>query len=320
MMKKMMMKKMYQGVLVASAVCGLSACGGSSNDGANSGVVAPKTQDVSIDFAVKAGSTPVNCGTAITALGSSKATAQLQDLRFYVSDVHLITADDKEVPLTLSNDRQWQRDGVALIDLENGLGSCSHAGTALTQSKIIGKAPVGTYTGVGFTVGLPSKLNHSNVATEAAPLDVTALAWSWQSGRKFFQLELNPAAGVTNPAQPDATPPVAETKGQTFFVHLGSSGCTGNPAVGETTTCTNPNKMSFHAHAFNSNTQRIVVDIAALLSATDITVNNADAPGCMSQKTDPECVAIFDKMKINLATGQAIDGGHGQSLFKVESK
>lgn len=316
----LMMKKMYQAVLIASMVCGLSACGGSSSDTGSSVVTPPATQQaVRIHFAVKAGSQPVSCGTPITGVGTSSATAQLQDLRFYVSNVHLMTADNLEVPVTLVDDRQWQRNGIALIDLENGLGNCALNGTAAMNVDLVGQVPAGNYTGVGFTVGLPSELNHSNVATEAAPLDVNAMAWSWQNGRKLFKLELVPDAGVTTPAQPDATPPITQSTASAFLVHLGATGCS---AKAETVgyACTNPNQMTFHSHAFDANTQQLVVDVASLLATTDITVNHGGPAGCMSGKTDPECVAIFEQLKIDLATGLPIDDGHGQGLFKVESK
>ena len=70
---------------------------------------------------------------------------------------------------------------------------------------------------------LPFALNHSDYATATKPLDVAAMAWSWQSGRKFAKIEVTDPAGATG-----------TWTAKTFNVHLGSTGCTGNPANGET--------------------------------------------------------------------------------------
>ncbi len=303
------------GLIVAPALA-LTACGGGSGSTATP---AAQPQAVTIQFALKAGATPVSCGTPINGLGIGGKTAQLQDLRFYVSDVHLMTANDTQVPVTLTEDGQWQHDGSALIDMENGLGDCKN-GTAATNLTLRGTVPAGNYTGVGFTVGLPVAQNHSNVATAPAPLDVSALAWSWQSGRKFFQLELNPDGGVLTPANDTATPPVPATTSSTFYVHLGAADCTGSPALGETAICARPNRMAFHSHAFNASTQQIVLDLSTLLAGSDLSRNAGGAPGCMSSVTDPECTPLFSALKIDLATGLPIDSGHGQQLFRVEPK
>ena len=45
---------------------------------------------------------PCRCGTPITGLGTTATTAQLQDLRFYVSNVRLTRRNDTSVPLTLT--------------------------------------------------------------------------------------------------------------------------------------------------------------------------------------------------------------------------
>jgi len=58
-------------------------------------------KSVDIAFAAVAGESPVACGTAIGDLGTAKTSAQLADLRFYVSDVALIRGNGKSVPVTL---------------------------------------------------------------------------------------------------------------------------------------------------------------------------------------------------------------------------
>jgi len=307
----------FQMTVLAATVALLAGCGGS--DG-NSSTPAPaaKTQPVQIEFVAMAGDLRINCGDTIPNLGTTNASAKLRDLRFYASDIHLIDANDKEVPVTLSSS-EWQRDGVVLVDLEDGTDICGEAGgTPKINAKIVGTVPAGTYTGVGYTVGVPLAQNHSNWSAESAPLDVQAMSWAWRGGRKFLKLEVNPTVGVT-PKTGTST-----TVASTFNVHLGSIDCIGKTpeaaAIGQIDSCARPNRMAFHAHAFNANTQRIAVDVRGFLANSNITEDAGGANGCMSFNGDTECVAIFEQLKINLTTGQPIDGGHGQGLFKVVPK
>lgn len=307
-------KNAFQMTVLAAATALLAGCGG-SDDNTSTPAATAKTQPVQIEFVAMAGDLRINCGDTIPNLGTTNTSAKLRDLRFYASDIHLIDANDKEVPITLSSN-EWQRDGVVLVDLEDGADICGEAGgTPTINAKIIGTVPEGTYTGVGYTVGVPLAQNHSDWNAQAAPLDVQAMSWAWRGGRKFLKLEVNPTLGVTPKTGTSTTP------ASTFNVHLGSIDCTGtNPAAGVVDNCARPNRMAFHAHAFNANTQRIAVDVRSFLANSNITEDLGGANGCMSFNGDPECVAIFDQLKINLTTGQPIDGGHGQGLFKVVPK
>ncbi len=288
----------------------LSACGGGGDDTATPEVPAgPK--DIRIELIAKAGTQTATCGTTLTGLGMNGVNAEVHDLRVYFSEVALIDDKGNAVPLTLTaND--WQNDKVALIDLENGTGACADKGTAATNNVIQGTVPAGNYKGIKLTVGVPGVQNHTDYAVAAKPLDIQALAWSWQAGRKFATIEVNPAGGVVRPA------PAAP--GATWYLHLGSTDCTGNPVTGQTVSCGRPNRMAVAFDAFDSTTQRIVFDLKTLLATSDLNLDLGSAPGCMSGLTDPECAAIFSALKLDLTTGQPIDGGRGQSLFRVEAK
>lgn len=297
----------------------LSACGGSDDSTSNA---ITKTQPVNIEFVAMAGADRINCGEIINNLGTTSVSAKLRDLRFYLSDIYLIDAHDREVPISLSSN-EWQHEGVILVDLEDGADICGEAGgNAAINAKIIGNIPEGNYTGISYTVGVPLALNHSDTNAQTAPLDIAAMSWAWQGGRKFIKLEINPLNGVTRPAQTHADGSETPAKNQsTFNIHLGSTGCSGsNPSVGLVDTCERPNRMAYHSHDFNADTQRIAVDVQSLLASSDISQDLSGPYGCMSDATDPECTAIFEQLKINLITGQSIDGGHGQGLFKVVAK
>ncbi|MDA0182207.1 metallo-mystery pair system four-Cys motif protein [Solirubrobacter phytolaccae] len=245
-----------------------------------------KDQKVDIRFAGVAGDEPVACGTPIEGLGTTAQAAQLQDLRFFVSEVALITRGGKAVPLKLAKNSAYRvtRDGigVTLIDLENGTGSCAVDGTPGTNAIVRGTVPAGKYVGARWTVGVPFALNHTDAPAMPAPLNSAAMAWSWQGGRKFTKIELSDPGGATG-----------SWVAKTFFVHLGSAGCTGNPATGQTVSCANANRGSVRLKKFNPAKQQVAVDVKTLVAGSDITVNGGNAPGCMSAPTDPECAGVF---------------------------
>ncbi len=298
---------------LALAALALTACGGGGDD-------APIATDqaVALDFAAYSGTTPVSCGTAVTGLGTGATTAQIKDFRFYISGVKLIRADGSTATLKLGANDDWNHtnaagESVTLIDLENGTGSCA-TGTAATNTTLRGTVPVGTYVGVEMQMGVPFSLNHTDTAVAPKPLDNQAMTWSWQAGRKFAKIE------VTDPAGTPGT-----WSANTFNFHLGSTGCVGNPALGATVACSVPNRMAFHFHSFNPASQKIAVDVQALVAGLDVTRNLAGSPGCMSGGTDPECLNVFQALAIDwkadgTGTGQVIDEGHAQTLFKAVAK
>ena len=297
--------------LAGIATAALAACGGGDSE------TAAAAQIVSLDFAAYSGGTPVQCGTEVAGLGSGAVAAQIKDFRFYVSNVKLVKADGSEVALTLGANDDWNltagSDSVTLIDLEDATGSCA-GGTAATNAALKGTVPAGSYVGVKMTMGVPFAMNHSDYATATKPLDIQAMAWSWQSGRKFAKIEVTDPAGVPG-----------TWAANTFNFHLGSTGCTGNPANGQTVSCVASNRMDFKFAAFDPSAQKVAVDVQALVAGTNITVNQAGAPGCMSGGTDPECLHVFEALAIDWkadgsGSGLPVNAGSAQTLFKTVAK
>jgi uncharacterized repeat protein (TIGR04052 family) len=268
---------------------------------------APRTQPVAIRFAAVAGTAPVSCGKPISGLGTTARTAQLTDLRFFVSNVRLLRRDGKAVAVRLAADSPFRvtrgKAAVTLIDLENGRGGCA-GGTAATNAFVRGSVPQGRYVGVRWTVGVPFALNHTDATTAPAPLNSAAMAWSWQVGRKFTKIE------VSDPG----TDPAAAWAARTFFVHLGSTGCTGDPATGETVRCSSSNRPEITLRRFNPATQKVAVDLKALLAGNDVAVNGGGAPGCMSGPTDPECGPVFSAFGLRLPAGGGMDMSGGMDM------
>lgn len=291
--------------------------GGGSGGGSGSGTSGTRT--VSVEFAARSGADPVSCDSPITALGTGALQSSLKDLRFYVANVRLIDGNGAEVPLTLSDNDNQSAAGVTLIDLENAAGSCS-GGTQATNNAVTGTVPMGNYVGMAMTVGVPAALNHSDYATAARPLDLQAMAWSWQSGRKFMKVEVDPVGGVLTPGNPAANPPTPDAVQSTFNFHLGSTGCTGNPATGEVVNCLAPNRVELRFANFDTNSQRVVLDLQQLFLQSNLSSNQAGAVGCMSGKTDPECQAIFSALGLDIGTGLPAGQGAGQGVFRAEAK
>ncbi|MBI3480221.1 MAG: metallo-mystery pair system four-Cys motif protein [Nitrosomonadales bacterium] len=310
---------------------------------------AAATQAVAINFDVVNGNTPVRCGDPLTltntvwdhtnsAFNNASALAaplnpvqtqntagQMVNLLFYISEVKLIDANGNAVPVILDSNAN-QGKGVALLDFGKTVsGSC----TTTYNTSIVGKVKPGTYTGISMTLGVPylaadgvSRLNHSNITAldTPAPLQNVAMAWMWQFGRKFTLIEFKPTtpilkpAGATNMMGMPQTPNANATT-TTWFTHLGSTGCTGDPATGATAACTNPNRLALSFPSFNSGTQKIVLDLAKLFAGADLTFDAGGPAGCMSGGTDPECKPIFNALGISQATGLSTGT---QTVFSVK--
>jgi uncharacterized repeat protein (TIGR04052 family) len=279
----------------------------------------PSTQKVSIDFAAVAGSEPVSCGRPIAGLGTGSRTAELTDLRFYVTDVKLLRKGGGSVALTPPANSSWSYAkgdaAVTLIDLENGAGACAAEGTKATNASVTGTVPKGAYVGVSYSVSVPDSLSHSDLTTMPAPLNNSAMAWSWQAGRKFMKIEVSEDGG-----------PAWASK--TFFVHIGSTGCKGNPAAGERVRCSLPNQDEVTLRKFNPARQKIAVDLKALLAGVAVEGSAGSAMpmmemggmdemgGCMSATTSPDCKPIFKALGLKLGT----DKKTTQTTFRVVGK
>jgi uncharacterized repeat protein (TIGR04052 family) len=268
-------------VLAAASVSfGLGTAGCSDADSATEPV------SIQLDFAAVAGALPLDCDTALS-LGATPRSATLQDLRFYVSDVALVTRDGQQVPVALDVDGVWQSDTVALLDFEAG---CESSGTPETRSKVLGTVPAGDYTGIAFDLAVPFEENHLDSTTAPSPLNVTAMYWSWQAGFKFLRLDLGLEGGSA------------------FNVHLGSVGCVSDSAVrppGES--CARPNHPRVVLDGFELGRSIVTLDIAALLG--EVPLGDATNPMMGSCHGADEqsaiCTPAFSRLGLDFATGEA---------------
>ncbi|QGM99702.1 metallo-mystery pair system four-Cys motif protein [Methylocystis parvus] len=321
-----------------------------------------KPQAVEISFALAADGQPVDCGHDIHGLGANHVNAKLREASFYVSDAALIDKNGKATPIELTRN-DWQYANVALIDFDDKTGNCR--GTKGANATLTGQVPAGRYQGLSFVIGVPTlgkgddgkevSLNHSNFATAPAPLDIQSMSWSWQAGRKFVKLEVAPEGGIVRPPMPprppraaaagsaspppradapekaDQTPEPIQSNADgtitvaTWMLHLGSTGCKGDPITGEIVACATPNRVPVTLARFDPVKQRVVLDLQSLLAPFDLNRDKGGATGCMSGPTDPECAAVFDAFglgaKESAQPGEGAKSGNvAAKLFKVESK
>ncbi len=258
----------------------LSGCGGPT--------------EVAIDFDGLVGGLPARCGTTYSGIGTTASDLELADFRLYVHDVRLVTSDGRELPVTLEEDGVWQRDGVALLDFEDGGAACE-SGTPETNASLRGTVDdAGPFNGLRFLLGVPFALNHADASTAAAPLNRVSMFWSWNAGYKFLRVD-------------------ARTTGQPagWRLHVGSTGCEGD-GRGNVTGCAQENRAVIALDGFDPTVTGVAVDLAELLRESDVDGDLGGAAGCMSEVDDPECLQLFHGLGLPF-DGVAPTGG--QRLF-----
>ena len=279
--------------------------------------------------------TPPAAATRLTTTQAAQPVAgTMVDIRFFVSNVLLWDAAGNAVPLVMTEDDN-QSKNVALMDFGRNTGTVATPSCTTTyKTAITGNVVQGTYTAISFTLGVPvrsadltTKMNHgaaspsqaaSGAAGTANPLPAMNIAiannsgmqWAWQSGRKFTKIEFKPTTPANKFPVPTTVVPTV------FNVHIGSTGCSGNPVTGNETACTNANRLGVKLSSFNAATETVKLDLAALFANSDLTYEGGGAPGCMSGTTDPECPGIFKSLGLSLTNGQTLTGSTIQTVFK----
>lgn len=280
--------------LTALTVAGVSGVQAAEDSGREAAA-----QPVAIRFRLVAGAESVACRSAPQPLGRHQTPSRLRDARFYVQDVALVDEQGRPVPLVLDQN-DWQVRNVALIDLEDGQGQC--AGSAPVHSQVTGKVPPGRYQGLRLTVGVPGPapgetgpgLNHGSTETAPPPLDISAMAWNWQAGRKFMKVEISPEGGIKR--HTDTV--------KVWTVHLGSTDCAGNPAAGDQVKCSRANRIPLAFAGFDPDKEAVALDLTALFAQVDVARDEGGAAGCMSAPQDPECPGIFRQLGLSLEDGE----------------
>ena len=273
---------------------------GGASDGAAS-------QPIELKFEGRVGAEPFSCTRSYDGFGTSNATVLPGDLRFFVHDVVLLRATThEEVPVVLATNA-WQNPQVALVDLEDHRGSCTD-GTDGTNDVVLGTAPPGDYDGVRFIVGVPQPLNHVNVETAEPPLPASKLQWTWANGFIHLSMEFRSTKSV---ADGDGGVRAVDS----FYAHIGSTGCAGDPSTGGTT-CARPNRPKVTLAGFTPKANKIVVDAKQLYVGSNVDENApGSVAGCMAGVTDTDCPPMFGRLGLDFTTGAPT--GESSPVFSV---
>ena len=70
---------------------------------------------------------------------------------------------------------------------------------------------------------------------------------------------------------------------------------------------------------FDPAKNRIVADLAGLLTTVNLAQPKPMPAGCMSGVDDPDCTRLFPNFGLALATGDCLNGCRGQKFFRVEA-
>jgi len=251
------------------------------------------TQAVELRFVAEVNGQSFECGQSYKNIGTTRSTMTPTDFRMFVSQVHLMTAEGKAVPVELTQDKTWQLEGVALLDFENGQGPCGN-GSPPMNTVVRGIAPVGQYTGVKFTVGVPFERNHGDPTVAPAPLSSTAMFWTWQAGYKFIKFDASTSGRPLHTAE---SPAHGSASASGFSVHLGSTLCASPARTQAPSTCQNPNRIDVTLTDFDLKKNQVVVDMGRVLARSNVDVNAPKtSPGCMSFPKDADCPPIMNAM------------------------
>lgn len=246
-------------------------------------------QSVTLKFAAEINGQIFECGKSYANVGTTRSTITPSDFRMYVSEIKLVRKDGEKVAVELQQDGIWQHQNVALLDFENGTGSCRN-GTIPINTTIRGSVPTGEYTGLEFTVGVPFELNHQDPTIAPSPMNSTAMFWNWQGGYKFIKFDT--ASTGISPQKPAAANVVGPVTG--YSVHLGSTACAAPSRTQAPKSCQNPNRIAVRFDRFNHQTNVIVADMGSVLALANVDVNApGSAAGCMSAPDDADCPPIM---------------------------
>jgi uncharacterized repeat protein (TIGR04052 family) len=279
-------------------------------------------EPVKVSFSANVGDRTFHCGEVYDGIGLAKTRITGTDLRFFVSNIELLTGDGKSVPMQLDQDGTWQYKSVALLDFEDGTGSCSN-GNAATHTEVSGTAPAGDYVGIRFTLGVPFDLDHIDAASAPSPLNTSAMFWVWQSGYKFLRAEvkivnspLMPVSASQAQASPDSMK--RKTRSSGFPMHLGSTGCSASAVTSTPSAeCEHPNRPVIVLSKFDAQRDVVVFDLAKLLAGVDITGGpGGEGAVCMSSPKSEACAGPMQALGIAFRNAPASE----QVVFSVKER
>lgn len=273
----------------------------------------PTEQDIVVKFSAVVADDAFTCGNTYSNIGIGLNEWEVSDFRFYVHDVHLHDeSSGNHYELELKQDGVWQYQNVALIDLEDGCG----AGNVEMNDQVEGtiSVPAGNSLAASklkacFVLGVPEALNHLDPASAPSPLNSSGMLWAWKTGMKYLRID--------GSGDPNGTP-------VGYNLHLGAQGCPdGSGTAPPVSSCSIPNTVEICIEDFDIENDRIAVDPAAVLVASDVSNNYSGAPGCQSFANDQDCISVMPKLGLDFtyddgAGNSVAVGAETQKLFRKQ--
>lgn len=221
-------------------------------------------------------------------------TLRATDFRFFVHDVRLVTSTGAEHPLVISDDGQFQGQGLALLDFEDGSYDCI-GGTPALNKTVRGTIDVdalgpATYTGVRFRIGVPLELVQFGVDPEP-PLDEPTLRA--QGGQIFL---------TARGSFLSSSPALSNVRDTGIYLLGGAS---------------RPNIPEISLDGFDLESSTIVIDWGTLLDALPLdTCTDPNLPcTCLSLPGQPLCEVILPRLGLDPTTGASTGM---QTVFRIE--
>ncbi|KPQ27545.1 MAG: hypothetical protein HLUCCX14_14220 [Marinobacter excellens HL-55] len=305
------------GLGVVSGLLALAGCGGSSSS-SDTNQQSAETQ-LSLPFKAVVGTEPVSCGTTFSGLGTSGTDVSFADFRFFIHDLALVTDQGEVIPVSLDASAEGQNSNVALLDFrdkadvnDNGdlvdvctAGTDDNPGFKDAVQGTVTLDPAVTIQSLQFTLGVPFDLNHANPTSAEEPLrspgQAAGMTWNWQNGYKFLAADVLPVGASR------------------WNLHIGSTGCEVTPSEleqgAEPETCANENRLqvTLPVGGLDPEELAIQIDYAALVSGSNLGLDEGGAPGCMSFPGDPECDAVFERLALPWG-GEPNTGGNPNAM------
>lgn len=311
--------------LVTAATALLLACGDSASgtpsdaDGADVDASADEEPSpFSLRFVYTGGDRVLACGDTLVGQGLDRSNAvEVNDLRFFVSDLRFLDKDGKELPVTLDeNDFQLDHEAgfVSLVDLtSNVVGACTpdvfpdSEGTKRVHEAVTGTTLVSKVESLRFNVGVPQAVMKKAIQEntgEGQPSPLGDLQWPWSVGWRHFALNFALRSAVGEPG--------------IGFVHLGSLDCSAamtDLALSDRDHCTYVNNPAVALDHFSLADDLVTVDIAKILEKLDFVGDLYDGTGnvtgqgpgvaCHSMPDQPDCLSVFEAFGMSIETGKS---------------
>lgn len=235
----------------------------------------PEPSEQAIRFEAVLGGEPAACGTKARDVGSVPTNVDLLDLRLFVSQFEALFDDGTAEPIVLTTDATYQGGVSALLDFENGAGTC-RGGTPSTHTAVLGTFRPDA-VGLRFTLGLPDDVNQGPITATTQPptRDAADLLLNDPTGFVALQLEL-------------AVP------GQGLWPVRLHDVVTSNPGSGVTNRV-QAIAVDVELTAFDVATDAIRLDLDTLLSDTNFGLSQQvpTLDGCQMTTGDADCAGIF---------------------------